>query len=106
MVHFVTVKELGQYLKLSEATLYKLAASGKIPGFKIGDSWRFDMGEVQKLIKKGRRTINIKNRVSHIRKRRLLPNINFYFFFPATMASLAALANLIFTTILAGFSIS
>jgi excisionase family DNA binding protein len=58
MVHFVTVKELGQYLKLSEATLYKLAASGKIPGFKIGDSWRFDMGEVQKLIKKGRKGNN------------------------------------------------
>jgi excisionase family DNA binding protein len=58
MIHFVTVKELGQYLRLSEATLYKLAASGKIPGFKIGDSWRFDMGEVQKLIRKGRKGNN------------------------------------------------
>jgi len=55
MIHFVTVKELGQYLRLSEATLYKLAASGKIPAFKIGDSWRFDLGEVQKLIRKGRK---------------------------------------------------
>jgi excisionase family DNA binding protein len=55
MIHFVTVKELGEYLKLSEATLYKLAASGEIPGFKIGDSWRFDLREVQKLIRKGRK---------------------------------------------------
>jgi excisionase family DNA binding protein len=58
MIHFVTVKELGQYLRLSEATLYKLAASGKIPAFKIGDSWRFDLGEVQKLIRKGRKGNN------------------------------------------------
>jgi excisionase family DNA binding protein len=49
MVHFVTAKEVGRYLKLSEATIYKLAASGEIPGFKIGDSWRFDMDEVMKL---------------------------------------------------------
>jgi excisionase family DNA binding protein len=58
MIHFVTVKELGQYLRLSETTLYKLAASGKIPAFKIGDSWRFDLGEVQKLIRKGRKGNN------------------------------------------------
>jgi excisionase family DNA binding protein len=58
MIHLVTAKELGQYLKLSETTLYKLASSGEIPGFKIGDSWRFDMDEVQKLIRKRRKGNN------------------------------------------------
>jgi len=51
MTNLVTAKELGRYLKLSEATIYKLALSGQLPGFKIGDSWRFDLDEVFKLIK-------------------------------------------------------
>jgi|MudIll2142460700_1097286.scaffolds.fasta_scaffold1903619_2 excisionase family DNA binding protein len=46
----LTAREVGQYLKLSESTIYKLAAKGDIPGFKIGDSWRFDMEEIQSLI--------------------------------------------------------
>jgi len=50
MANIVTAKEVGQYLKLSESTIYKLAASGEIPGFKIGDSWRFDMEEIRKMI--------------------------------------------------------
>jgi len=70
MIHFVTVKELGEYLRLSEATLYKLAASGKIPAFKIGDSWRFDLGEVQKMIRKGRKENNKEKEpgISHSKK--------------------------------------
>lgn len=51
MTNFITAKELGQYLKLSEATIYKLALTGQLPGFKIGDSWRFDLEEILKLIK-------------------------------------------------------
>ena len=51
MANFITAKELGRYLKLSEATIYKLALTGQIPGFKIGDSWRFDLDEILKLIR-------------------------------------------------------
>ena len=55
----MTAKELSQFLKLSESTIYKLASNGDIPGFKIGDSWRFEMEEIHKLIreskKKGKR---------------------------------------------------
>ena len=51
MPSIVTAKEVGQYLKLSESTIYKLASSGEIPGFKIGDSWRFDMDEILKQIR-------------------------------------------------------
>lgn len=51
ITNFVTAKELSRYLKLSEATIYKLALTGQLPGFKIGDSWRFDMEEILKLIK-------------------------------------------------------
>jgi excisionase family DNA binding protein len=51
VVQIVTAKELSQYLKLSESTIYKLAANGEIPGFKIGDSWRFDLDEVMAKIR-------------------------------------------------------
>jgi excisionase family DNA binding protein len=56
MANLVTAKELGQYLKLSESTIYKLASGGDLPGFKIGDSWRFDMDEVIEQIKETKRT--------------------------------------------------
>jgi len=49
--NFVTAKELGQFLKLSKAKIYQLAFEGEIPGFKIGDSWRFDMDEVIQWVK-------------------------------------------------------
>ena len=54
MENIITAKEVGQYLKLSESTVYKLASSGEIPGFKIGDSWRFDMEEIQKMIQQSK----------------------------------------------------
>jgi excisionase family DNA binding protein len=51
MANIVTVKEVKKYLKLSDSTIYKLALFGEIPGFKIGDSWRFDMDEIVGKIK-------------------------------------------------------
>jgi excisionase family DNA binding protein len=51
MANIVTAKELENYLKVSKSTIYKLASTGEIPGFKIGDSWRFDMNDIQKLIR-------------------------------------------------------
>ena len=50
MAKFLTAKELSHYLKLSDSTIYKLAAEGELPGFKIGDSWRFDLDEIMKTI--------------------------------------------------------
>ena len=50
MENIVTAKEIASLLKLSESTIYKLASNGGLPGFKIGDSWRFDIDEILKLI--------------------------------------------------------
>ncbi|REL34048.1 methylation-associated defense system helix-turn-helix domain-containing protein MAD1 [Thalassotalea euphylliae] len=41
-----TLKELAEYLKLTEKTAYRLAAEGKLPGFKVGGSWRFRLKDV------------------------------------------------------------
>ena len=32
----MTLKEVAEYLKLAEKTAYRLAAEGKLPGFKAG----------------------------------------------------------------------
>jgi excisionase family DNA binding protein len=41
-----TAKEVAEYLKLTESTVYNLAHSGNLSGFKIGKSWRFDLDEI------------------------------------------------------------
>jgi excisionase family DNA binding protein len=55
MEKLMTAKELGHFLKLSGSTIYKLASNGEIPGFRIGDSWRFDLEEIQKLIQESKK---------------------------------------------------
>lgn len=37
----MTVKQLAEYLKLNDQTVYKKAQRSEIPGSKIGRTWRF-----------------------------------------------------------------
>lgn len=37
----LTIDEVAAYLKTSKRTVYRLAASGKLPAFKLGGTWRF-----------------------------------------------------------------
>jgi len=46
----MTIRELAAYLKMAEKTLYRLAAEGAVPGFKVGGSWRFRKSEIDKWI--------------------------------------------------------
>lgn len=43
----LTIKEVADYLKIREKTAYRLVAEGKIPGFKVGGSWRFRRTEIE-----------------------------------------------------------
>lgn len=45
-----TVQEVSQFLKIAEKTTYRLALEKKIPGFKVGGSWRFRKTEIEKWI--------------------------------------------------------
>lgn len=42
----LTLKEVASYLKVAEKTAYRLAAEGKLPGFKVGGSWRFRQEDI------------------------------------------------------------
>lgn len=46
----LTVKELAEYLKIAEKTAYRFALEGKVPGFKVGNSWRFRKSEIDRWI--------------------------------------------------------
>ncbi len=47
----MTIREVADYLKLTEKTAYRLVAEGKIPGFKVGGSWRFRRDEIENFTK-------------------------------------------------------
>ncbi|MEJ2743778.1 MAG: helix-turn-helix domain-containing protein [Gammaproteobacteria bacterium] len=51
----LTLKEVAAYLKLAEKTAYKLAAAGKLPGFKVGGSWRFKREDIDRWIEDQKR---------------------------------------------------
>jgi len=57
MTNIVTVKEVKNFLKLSESTIYQLISEGEIPAFRIGDSWRFDMEEIKAMVENAKRRI-------------------------------------------------
>jgi excisionase family DNA binding protein len=42
----LTIREVADLLKINEKTVYKLAAASKIPGMKVGGSWRFDRATI------------------------------------------------------------
>jgi len=48
----LTVKELAEYLDISELTVYRLAEKGKLPGVKIGRALRFRKARVNEWIRK------------------------------------------------------
>lgn len=50
----MTLKEVADYLKLAEKTAYRLAAEGKLPGFKVGGSWRFKREDIANWIEKSK----------------------------------------------------
>jgi excisionase family DNA binding protein len=50
--YVLTIREVAELLKINEKTVYKLAAESKIPGFKVGGSWRFDRSTIAKWIER------------------------------------------------------
>lgn len=47
----LTTKQLAGCLKVTERTIYRLAAAKKIPAFKVAGTWRFSRAEIDQWIK-------------------------------------------------------
>ena len=46
----LTIKQVADYLKVTERTIYRLAAAKKIPAFKVGGTWRFSRADIDRWI--------------------------------------------------------
>jgi excisionase family DNA binding protein len=44
--HVMTVKEVAEYLRVNQRTVYRLAVERRLPGFKVGATWRFKRGDI------------------------------------------------------------
>ncbi len=47
----LTIKEVADFLKVTERTIYRLAAAKKIPAFKVGGTWRFSRADIDRWIR-------------------------------------------------------
>ena len=43
----LTVTELSEYLHIHRTTIYRLLREGKLPGFRIGSDWRFNLEAIE-----------------------------------------------------------
>jgi len=48
----LTIREIAEYLKVTERTIYRLASAKQVPAFKIGGSWRFSRQDIDAWIKR------------------------------------------------------
>ena len=46
----LTLEEVAAYLKAGKKTVYRVAQQGRIPGFKLGGTWRFRRTELDRWI--------------------------------------------------------
>jgi len=43
----MTVRDVAGFLAVDETTIYRLAQQGKLPGFKVAGTWRFQLQDIQ-----------------------------------------------------------
>lgn len=51
---YFSLNQTAKYLGLSPKTLYKWLGENMIPAYKLGGVWRFDITEVDRLVKEGK----------------------------------------------------
>jgi excisionase family DNA binding protein len=50
-----TVRQVAEYLSVNERTVYRMAERGDLPGFKVGDTWRFRRADIDAWIEQQQR---------------------------------------------------
>lgn len=54
MEKLMTLEEVAEYLRLSKDTVYCMANTGKLPGSKVGNQWRFRKEDVDRWFEKNK----------------------------------------------------
>jgi len=60
----LTIRDVAEYLKVTEKTVYGLVQKGKIPGFKVGGQWRFKREDIDQWIEDGKEAATQKDGAS------------------------------------------
>lgn len=58
----MTIRQVAKYLQVTEKTIYKLAWTGKLPGFKVGNTWRFKKEDIDRWIEASKRNVRVSKR--------------------------------------------
>ena len=48
MSELMTARELAEFLRVNQATIYRLLKSGQLPGYRVGVEWRFDRAVIER----------------------------------------------------------
>jgi excisionase family DNA binding protein len=48
----LTTKEVAEYLRVNQYTVYRLVSQKKLPAFKVGSQWRFERSVVDHWLKR------------------------------------------------------
>lgn len=56
LLQVVTVRELSDYLRVHPSTVYRLVKTGNLPAFRVGDSLRFNLKEIEEWLEQSRRS--------------------------------------------------
>lgn len=48
----LTIREVADFLKVTDRTIYRLAAAKRIPAFKVGGTWRFSRADIVSWIRR------------------------------------------------------
>ncbi len=51
MATFLTTRQLQEILQVDRTTIYRMADSGRIPGMKVGNQWRFPRTQIETWLK-------------------------------------------------------
>jgi excisionase family DNA binding protein len=66
------VREASEYLKIKPSTLYKYVNEGTVPGFRVGNLWRFTRTSLDRWIEEKMQEPQKKERLSPEQARKLL----------------------------------
>jgi excisionase family DNA binding protein len=51
---FMSIRDVADYLKLNQTTIYAWAQQGMLPGYKLGRTWRFRPSEIEEWLEERR----------------------------------------------------
>jgi len=52
----LTVRELAEYLRVHQTTVYRLLREHKLPAFRVGADWRFNRHAIERWMTQKQRT--------------------------------------------------